>query len=177
MERQLEMLQPLLDVPVIRRIRRNHGLEHATIHLLSRRIADLRLIGHSDAGGFWLIGDVPTELVEQSTRAALAQLRGGEHRLALHPNCGTNLVTVASLGTLATLLALVGAGREKNGAIQRIPLIVLAIMGSVVFGQPLGMLFQKHFTTLGDPADLELVSIERVERRGVPMHRITTRSS
>ena len=29
---------PFLSLPFVRRIRRNHGLEHATIHVLSRKI-------------------------------------------------------------------------------------------------------------------------------------------
>ena len=45
----------------ISRIRRNHGLEHATIHVLSEANPRRRLIGRSDYGGFWLLGEVSTE--------------------------------------------------------------------------------------------------------------------
>jgi len=177
MENQLIQIEPFLDVPIIRRIRRNHGLEHATIHLLSRRIPRLRVIGRSDSRGFWLLGDIPTEMIEESAEQALARMRNGEHQLAVHPNCGTNLVMIAGLGTLATLIALAGLRRERFAVLERIPMIALGIMGAVVFGQPLGMQLQQYVTTLGDPGDLQILAIERADRGAIPAHRVTTRSS
>lgn len=177
MERQLEGLQTLLDVPFIRRIRRNHGLEHATIHLLSRRVQNLRMVGRSDAGGFWLYGDVDTEPIRESVHGALERMRAGEHKLAIHPNCGTNLITMATLGTVATFATLAGSERERFGKVSRLPLLMLGLLASTVFGQPLGMRVQKYVTTLGDPGDLEVVSIERRSRGGVTAHRVSTRSS
>ncbi|MGF1505680.1 MAG: hypothetical protein GYB64_02980 [Chloroflexi bacterium] len=170
-------LQEVLDVPFVRRTRRNHGLEHATIHMMQRSIPDLRVIGRSDANGFWLWGDLPTDKVEQAAHAALRRMRGGEHKLALHPNCGTNIVTTATLGAGAVLLALVGSEREKGGRLSRLPLIVTGLMLAIVAGQPLGMQLQEHVTTLGDPGDLEIVSVERINRAGIISHRITTRST
>lgn len=177
MEKQLESLQSVLDVPFIRRIRRNHGLEHATIHVLSRQIPNLRMVGRSDVGGFWLYGDVSTEQVREAVTSALARMRAGEHKLALHPNCGTNLVTMAALGTAATFASLAGAERGRFGRLTRMPLLMMGLLGASVFGQPLGMRIQEHVTTLGDPSDLEIVSIERHERGGMAAHRVTTRSS
>lgn len=177
MERQLSRLQTFLDVPVVRRIRRNHGLEHATIHLLSQRVPDLRMVGRSDWSGFWLHGTVSTEEVEQTVNRALTRMQGGEHQLAIHPNCGTNLVTMAVLGTAATLTALAGSERKRFGRLERVPLMVLALMGAVLFGQSLGLQLQKYVTTSGDPADLEIVEIRRVERGSLISHRVETRSS
>jgi hypothetical protein len=177
MERQYSRLQTILDVPLIRRIRRNHGLEHATIHLLSRQIPDLRMVGRSDWDGFWLHGNVPTEDVEQSVNRALERMQGGEHQLAIHPNCGTNLVTMALLGTAVVLTALVGSERKRFGRLERIPLMVVGLMGAVLFGQSLGLQLQKHVTTSGDPGDLEVVEIRRVEHGNLISHRVETRSS
>src|SRR3990172_5576397 len=99
MERTLrsDALQSMLDIPFVRRTRRNHGLEHATIHLLSHKIKDLRMVGRSDSNGFWLVGDVSPEDVTAAVNSALSRMRGGEHNLAVHPNCGTNLVVIATL--------------------------------------------------------------------------------
>lgn len=36
-EQLSKMAQPVLDMPFIRRTRRNHGLEHATVHVLSKQ--------------------------------------------------------------------------------------------------------------------------------------------
>ena len=177
MERYLDNLQILLDYPFVRRVRRNHGLEHATIHLLSRRIPNLRLVGRSDPGGFWLYGNVPTEDVRDCATRALERMRNGEHQLAVHPNCGTNLVVAALLGTGATLAALIGSERRRFGKLQRIPLIAMGLMMALILGQPLGMRLQEHVTTLGDPLDLEIVDVRSVKRGGIVAHRIETRST
>ncbi|MBN1121725.1 MAG: hypothetical protein JXJ17_11655 [Anaerolineae bacterium] len=177
MQRTSTGIQALLDVPLLRQIRRNHGLEHATIHILSRRMPTLRVVGRSDSGGFWLYGNASTPLVEESVNQALTRMKNGDHRLAIHPNCGTNLVSVAILGAAAALLALVGSERQRFGKLQRIPLLILALMMAGLLGQPLGAKIQQHVTTLGDPGDLEIVSIREGRRGQVTYHRIETRSS
>ena len=50
-------------------------------------------------------------------------------------------------------------------------------MAATLFGQPLGMQLQEHVTTLGDPADLQVKSIERRLRGSMVMHRVETWSS
>ena len=177
MQKQLEWIQPFLDIAFVRRVRRNHGLEHATIHLLSRKVKNLKIVGRSDSKGFWLYGDVDTGTVEEKVHAALKKMQGGQHGLAIHPNCGTNLVTVALLGTAATFMALIGSENEETGRWGRLPLVLLGIMGAVILGQPVGMKLQEHITTLGDPGDLEIMSIEKKDRGGITMHRIETRST
>ena len=105
----------LLDSPAISRIRRNHGLEHATIHVLTQKNPRRQMAGHSDAGGFWLLGNLTTEEVQQAATEALSRLRSGERDLAIHPNCGTNLVTSGLAAGLAGAFAIGGArsGRER----------------------------------------------------------------
>jgi hypothetical protein len=173
--------RPILDLPVVRRTRRNHGLEHATIHVLSRRVKKLRMAGRSDSGGFFLWGDVPTETVEAAVREALRRMKAGEHDLAIHPNCGTNLVTTAFLGTSGAMLGLAGAGRKNSW--NRMPWVMGLMVASLIVGPILGTALQRDFTTDGDPADLEVVRIERSERALIPgrapavVHRVTTRST
>lgn len=177
MERYLESLQVVLDVPFIRRVRRNHGLEHATIHVLSHKIQNLRIVGRSDSKGFWLWGDVSTDDVATAVSMALGRMRGGEHNLAIHPNCGTNLVTTAFLGAAATMVSLTGSEREKGGRFARIPIIMLGLLIASIFGQPLGRKIQKHVTTLGNPGDLEVLDIRPSRKAGMIAHRVETRST
>lgn len=173
--------RPLLDFPMIRRTRRNHALEHATIHILSGRLKKARLSGRSSDSGFIIIGDVPTDSVESAVHEALSRLQKGEHNLALHPNCGTNLVTTGFMTTLSGLIGL--RGSSKPLTLDRISWTMILMMLAVLFSQPLGMTFQKHFTTEGDPGDLEFISINRREVRwffsGQPVvvHSIVTRQS
>lgn len=180
-EQLAAMSRPVLDLPVVRRTRRNHGLEHATIHILASRIKGLQMAGRSTDSGFVLIGEAPTETVEAAVHEALRRMRGGEHNLAIHPNCGTNLVTTGFLTTLVGVAGMSGASRKES--INRLPGVMILMMLTVLFSQPLGASLQKYFTTDGNPADLEVVSITRTQwtmplaSGPVTVHKVVTRSS
>lgn len=176
MEQLAERAAPLLLHPSILSIRRNHGLEHATIHILNRR--RYKLSGRSSGSGFVLLGDVPTEQVEHAVREALQRMKAGEHQLAIHPNCGTNLATA---GFLATTVAFLGfAGRGWRKCWERFPTMMILMMAAALLSTPLGMSLQQHFTTEGDIGDLELVSVTRdtlklpFNGQQLTVHRIVT---
>ncbi|MFQ5813711.1 MAG: DUF6391 domain-containing protein, partial [Anaerolineae bacterium] len=92
----------ILETPIIARIRRNHALEHATIHVLTEYKPRRDLVGRTTAWGFYLFGEVETEEVAVAVSEALARLRRGEHSLAVHPRCGTNLATAGVLAGLSS---------------------------------------------------------------------------
>lgn len=175
---------PFLAIPFVRRVRRNHGLEHATIHLLARRAGQrgetgFRMAGRSDGSGFILLGEVETAAVERAVQDALARMRNGEHGLAIHPNCGTNLLTAGVLASLAALAGTAGAERSARGTLERFPTVVLMVVGALVLAPLLGTDFQRYFTTLGEPGDLEVVSVQQREMSGplggkMTVHRVTT---
>ncbi len=177
-----EPLAGLLKAPYIRRVRRNHALEHATIHVLSRRVSGLRMAGRSDAGGFVLIGEnVPTEQVVRAVSDALARLRRGERNLAIHPNCGTNLVTTGYLTSFTAWMVTQGSNRRGESFGERLPVLMLSMIGAVLVSKPLGTWLQRHVTTDGDPADTEVMRIDRRETnwfgRQVVIYRVDTVSS
>ncbi|GAB4575292.1 MAG: hypothetical protein Kow0077_26080 [Anaerolineae bacterium] len=158
------LARPILNIPAVRRTRRNHGLEHATIHILAQRKSPLKMAGRSDSRGFFLYGNVSTEEVESAVAEALRRMRSGQHDLALHPNCGTNLLTTGTLATLAAMIGFAGTDENPESRLERFPTILLLVIGTLIFAPPLGMAFQRHFTTLGDPGDLE---VERIEQRTI----------
>jgi hypothetical protein len=139
------------------------------------------MAGRSDSGGFYLLGDVPTEAVEQAVSDALRRMRSGEHQLAIHPNCGTNLVTAAFMTGIAAMAGLTGA--ERASRIGRLPLVMALVMIAGLVSRPLGLMLQKHFTTDGDPGDLRISKVTRSEMRApfgatpLVVHRVTTQSS
>jgi hypothetical protein len=179
-ERIAEAISPALENSIIRQIRRNHGLEHATVHILSGNIQNLRMAGRSSNNGFMLVGDVPTEKVESAANDALKRLQNGEHKLAVHPHCGTNLATT---GFMTTLVGLVGFGwNGKRLSFDRLSWIVLMMTLAVIFSRPLGTDIQRHITTKGDIGDLEIVKVNRRQirwwfgREPIIIHNITTRN-
>jgi uncharacterized protein YqhQ len=170
-------LQSILNNPTISRIRRNHGLEHATIHMMSRRHPNTTFIGRSDWRGFFFYGNVSTEELKQAVEEALSRLRRGESRLALHANCGTNFLTTAAMVATASFLALMGTGKEDRPGdrLLRLPLAIVAAVFALIVSQPLGATLQKRLTTSSDPGSLEIISIRRITSGRPIIHRILTR--
>jgi hypothetical protein len=168
-------LKALLEIPAVSRIRRNHGLEHATIHILSRKFPRTSLGGHSDAGGFWIIGEVDTGSLQEAVTQALERLRGGEHELAVHPNCGTNFVTAGTAAGLAGAAAMFGAGRRWRDRLERLPLAMTLATLALIMAQPFGFALQKQITTSGNPGNLRVKSITPSKRGTLTAHRVKTR--
>lgn len=164
------------DTPFISRIRRNHGLEHATLHVLSERHPKRNLAGHSDTGGFWIIGDVSIEDVYESVEEALSRLKDGEKNLAIHRNCGTNFVTSGVLAGLAAGVAMFGVGKRTRDKLERLPIAMFVATLALIFSQPLGFSLQERVTTSATPGDLEVIEIVATRRGRMKAHRITTRN-
>jgi uncharacterized protein DUF6391 len=147
------------DVLFGRRIRQNHALEHATITILSGYVPDLRISARSSSRGFTIFGDVDLGQLRRALDEALRRLQAGEAQLAIHPNCGTNLVVGFSLVTLGTLL-----GMTSSRARTRIASTAASSVAGLMAARPLGEFVQKHFTTL---PDLEGVRVIEIFRRNI----------
>jgi hypothetical protein len=160
----------LLDLPLILETRRNHALEHATLHILARKYK-VSMAGHSNPTGFFLLGDVSSEDVTSAASEAMARLLAGESRLAIHEGCGTNLATTAVLASTFAWMPM----RRVRSTFWRIWLIPFALM-LALFGyflsKPLGPWLQKYITTEADMGGMQIVDV-RLVRKGV--HRIITK--
>jgi hypothetical protein len=164
-----------VNIPFISRIRRNHGLEHATLNVLAEHNPNRSMAGYSNFTGFWLIGDIPTEEIRSVLQEAQERLGSGEHHLAIHPNCGTNFVAAGTLAGLAGLLGMIGVGRRVRDKLERLPLVATLATLALIVAQPLGTVLQKYFTTSGDLEALEVVEIIPTQRGRMRAHRIITR--
>ncbi len=149
-------------------LRQNHAIEHGTVTLLSQRAPGISLVGRSDLQGFILFGDVDSGLVEAASSEALARLQAGESALAVHPNCGTNLVTAGMLSGLAATLAV--SGRNRSWA-DRIPASLLAATLALIVAVPAGRWMQENVTTSPHVEGLSITGI--VKQDGpVTRHRV-----
>jgi hypothetical protein len=156
--------------PFIAQTRRHHALEHATIQVLNNRFPTLHLVGWSTHRGFYIHGHVSTADVQNAVAEALARLRRGESYLAIHPRCGTNLVTTGTLvGLIAFLTMLPGDRRSRR---ERLPLVLLLSTLGALFAQPLGMLVQEHITTDPSMDGAITVEIESSSIGDVPLHMV-----
>jgi hypothetical protein len=160
-------------VPFMARVRRNHALEHATVHMLSRRRPNMRMVGYSINRGIFLIGALETDQVEAAADEALARLRAGESHWALHPNCGTSLLTSGVMASMAALLsAAVTRGEEERPL--RLPTMVLFSIVALTLARPLGLDLQRHVTTEACMGGLNIVQVRRLLSRPMTVHFIET---
>lgn len=157
------------------RVRRNHALEHATLQVLAEENPRLRMAGYSDPKGFWLVGEVDTDKVEDAAHRALARMRGGESSLAIHPHCGTNLVTTGFLAGAFAWLAMLGAGHSTRDRVERLPMVISLVTLGMIVAQPLGPKVQEHVTTSPDMEGVDIIRVQRTQRGDIPLHRVLTR--
>lgn len=162
----------LLDLTPVRRTRRNHGLEHATIHVLSARHPGLPMAGRSTPYGFYLYGNVATEDLASAAEEALRRMRNGEPHLAVHPGCGTNYLTSGVFAGIGAFAALGLGGRSRW---ERLPNAIVATTLALIVSAPVGPMLQARVTTTGDMADLEIVSVRKLPGRVT--HYVATRST
>lgn len=164
----------ILDWGPVARVRRNHALEHATLQVLAEKNPRLNMAGYSDSRGFWLIGEGDTQDIEVAAHEALARLNNGESSLAVHPNCGTNLVTTSFVAGALAWLGMLGAGRSGRERVERLPMVITLVTMGILAAQPLGPYMQAHVTTDAATQGMEIISIERSARGEIPLHRVLT---
>jgi uncharacterized protein YqhQ len=164
----------VLETPIFSRIRRNHGLEHATINVLSEIYPYRPVAGYSYPGGFFILGDVPTEHLIQASTEALARLNNGERQLAIHPNCGTNFAVAGFVAGLLVWLGMAGA-RNRREKVERLPLALsLATLGLLI-SQPLGPKVQERVTTSGYPQGLMIENVFPIRVGRFSIHQVVTK--
>jgi hypothetical protein len=166
-----------LDWGPISLIRRNHGLEHATINLLSKKYPARGFAGHSDSKGFWIIGEISTDELADIAQQALVRMIAGEHGLAIHAHCGTNAVTTGVVAGSVAWLATLRTENNWQKKLDRLPWIITLVTGAIILSQPLGPKVQEKVTTSGTPGNLVIKQIVRYESSFAnhsAMHRVQT---
>jgi hypothetical protein len=152
----------------VRHTRQHHAIEHATLLSLAARVPGQRLLGYSDPRGFTIFGEVTTEVLRRAVSDALLRLQAGEHQLAIHPNCGTNLAVTALLATSA---ALIGSAAGRRDPLSRFAGALILVMPALIVGQPLGLHLQQY-TTLANVSDRWVKEVRLLDLPGVSAHRV-----
>lgn len=151
---------------LLHRTRQHHAIEHATLHVLASRHTDKRFTGYSDPLGFTIAGDVDEHSLRRAVGDALLRLQAGEHSLAIHPNCGTNLVTSAVLVALVASIT----GRKRN-ALERFITTLIAVVPVIFFAKTIGLYLQ-GYTTSTAVGDRWVAEIYPVALGGLRAHRV-----
>ena len=158
-----------LTIPLIDAIRKNHGLEHATVSLLLERGSPAPIGGYSVPGGFIVWAKATPDVVTDAARDALLLLEEGHADLAVSSHCGTNAVVSILLGGMAAYIA----GRGRGIA----PVVRGAILGLLVaktLGPPIGKLVQRTLTVSSEPAGMSIRSIRVLKQSPISVVWIST---
>jgi hypothetical protein len=161
----------ILDLPYLLETRRNHAVEHATLHILARKFDKQSMGGHSNPTGFYLMGNFTKEDIREAADEAMQRIRAGEKGLAIHEGCGTNIATSTLLPATFAFVPMSRA-RSNFWRIIIIPFAVTLAVGGYFLSKPLGPWLQKNVTTEAELGDMRIVDIVPV-RKG--LHRVITK--
>jgi len=160
-----------MDFPPFLATRRNHALEHASLHVLARKYKDQNMGGHSNPTGFFLFGDMSLEDIRNAINEAMTRLRAGESGLAIHPGCGTNLAA-STLVPAAFAWAPFQGARSIRWRLLLIPVALMFAVFGYLLSKPLGPWLQRNVTTEADLGEMQVMDISLV-RKGV--YRVITK--
>ncbi len=161
----------ILDFPPFLATRRNHALEHASLHILARKYKDQNMAGHSNPTGFFLFGDMALEDIRNAINEAMSRLRAGESGLAIHPGCGTNLAASTLLPATFAWAPFQGV-RSIRWRLLLIPVALMFAVFGYLLSKPLGPWLQRNVTTEADLGNMQVMDIVTV-RQGV--YRVLTK--
>jgi hypothetical protein len=170
----MSILDSLLSWRPVSRVRRNHALEHATLHMLAKRNPHRSAAGYSDTGGFWILGELSTDELQGAVDEAYARLQGGERNLGIHPNCGTSFAAVGLVGGSLAWLASLDDRKGVANKLERLPLMFTLVTLAAILAQPLGLQMQARLTVDPDLGKLRVTEIARIQRKNAHIHRIRT---
>ena len=158
---------------ILAHIRKNHAMEHATIHLLTEALPHVSFAGYSFVRGYWILGKAELQDIQKAAEMAHARLKNGEHKLAIHPNCGTNIAMIGLCTAAAAMLTSFG-DNEDESPMSRFSSFTTAGMIGALVGKPLGPKVQEKISTDPDVSSLSIVSINCSSLRGTPLFFVET---
>lgn len=161
------MTEFLKKIDFIGNIRRNHALEHATITMLRHKGVHSALGGISGPNGFWLMGKVDPTILQEASEEALRRLRGGEKKLAIQKQCGTNYVVPGILAALAAWIVMVIPGKgDWKDKWERLPIVMMVVTMVSILAEPLGPIVQEKLATDPNPGNMKITGIMLYHRYG-----------
>ncbi|MEO6064099.1 MAG: DUF6391 domain-containing protein [Thermoflexales bacterium] len=150
----------ILTAPLLLAVRRNHGLEHATLHVLGERIRPLRAAGHAELRGFRVVGDMSADAIRAAAEEAIRRMQAGETWWAVHPGCGTNVVASSLLTSAFACLGTLLAGRKAGWQDKLSNAISLGALGALI-AHPLGPWLQARVMTSADMRGARVRAVRR----------------
>jgi hypothetical protein len=143
--------------------------------VLAEKYKGIRMMGHSNPGGFILLADLPTELVTDAVLEARRRLQAGDAQLAIHPGCGTNYAASSLLAGSASFAILMALSRGKTPKWWHILIAALVAVPVYILSKPVGPRLQQ-FTTDAQIDELDVNLVTSQKTRNGFFHQISTRA-
>ena len=155
----------ILDLPLILETRRNHAVEHATLHILADKYKNQNMAGHSNPGGVF-----PLRKLRQ-TGYSICRNRSDESSPCgrKRAGCPPGLRDKPGDHRVSAGAVCLAPFRGVRSTPWRIVLIPLALSFAVLgffLSRPVGTWLQAHVTTEADLGNMRVVDIALV-RKGV----------
>jgi hypothetical protein len=157
--------------------RRNHALEHATIHYLERDGADT-FGGRAQRGGFQVYGRTTPSRIREAFEEVAVRVQGRMAIPHVSPRCGSNLITTLALGVLLLAAASLVSVWLQPPLVVRAALLLAAIGVFVRWRVRVGNWLQARYFMATDFDEVAVRDIRKVRgsnRGGRVVHLVRTR--
>ena len=140
----------IYQIAINSKLKKNHGLEHATINILEKEYGYTKLAGYAEENGFYIMGVNNTAYVEEAAKKGLELMKKGKNNLAIHKRCGTSMTVANFISAVIFLLLLFTSGYFS------LLNMIIAILIANLIGPYLGQLIQQKFTTTSQVKEMEI---------------------
>lgn len=156
--------------------RRNHAIEHATIHFLEAT-GTRRLSGQAHREGFRVSGRVSPSQIRKAFDQVRRALRDGEPLPYVSRRCGSNVISALGLALLLLLVVTLGCLVLEPSLLVRASALAFVVLFFVAMRHAVGNWIQARFFMATDFEEVSMRDIYEVEpgpfeRR--PVHFVAT---
>jgi hypothetical protein len=141
--------------------RRNHALEHATIHYLERAGTDT-FGGRAQRSGFQVYGRTTPSQIREAFEEVAVRVQGRMTIPYISPRCGSNRVTALALGVLLLAAASLASVWLQPPLVVRAALLLAAIGAFVRWRVRVGNWMQDRFFMATDFDEVAVRDIRKV---------------
>ena len=141
--------------------RRNHALEHATIHYLERS-GGVTFSGRAHADGFQVCGRTTPARIREAFAEVAVRVQGRMAIPHISPRCGSNYLTTLALGVLLLAVAAVVSVWLQPPFLVRVALLTAAIGAFFRWRVRIGNWIQARFFMATDFDEVDVWRIRKV---------------
>jgi hypothetical protein len=133
-------------------VRRNHAIEHATVSILNEQKIKPTVLGLAIPSGFIICSKSNKDEIISAANYGLKLMKSGVTEVSISQFCGTNLVVMALLTGVSTVLL----GRIPGTKPKNVLNITTGFLLSALISKPIGQIVQKYVTTDSNVKNIQI---------------------